>query len=258
MTTPLYEIRNLVYSIGKKQVLTINNFEIHRGIIYTISGQPGSGKTSLMELLAGEKRPAGGSISYEGESLLSPAVRRRYAKEFFYLPQKPGRGRGDVSRYMLRHIRTASWSNESAEERLQRVVKQMNLGSTPNRKLQTLSPGERRKIEIAVSVASDTRVLMIDELEQHLSYDDLESVKRLLQRKCTHEGTTVIVTTLSPMTIRKMTGVSVTLDRGRISMIRSVRDSFRPRRSDNRGRGNGRPRQRGSGSRSSEKKNGKE
>ena len=99
---------------------------------------------------------------------------------------------------------------------------------------------------------------MIDELEQHLSYDDLESVKRLLQRKCNQEGTTVIVTTLSPMTIRKMTGVAVTLDRGRISMIRSVRDGSRPRRSDNRGRGNGRPRQRGSGYKQSEQKNGKE
>ena len=114
-------------------------------------------------------------------------------------------------------------------------------------------------MELAIALASDTRVLIVDELEQHLGYDDLELIKRMIQRKGNAEGTTIIISTLTPMTIRRMTGVSVTLDRGRIAMIRSIREGARPRRSDGRSRGNGRRRGgRGRGSRAPESANGKD
>lgn len=131
---------------------------------------------------------------------------------------------------MLRRIRTASWSTDSAADRLKEVSRRMNLSDKLARPVKTLSPGERRWIDLAISVASDAKVLIIDELEQHMSYDDLDLVKRQLQRKCSHEGTTLLVSTLNPITVRRMSGVSVSLDHGRIAMIRSVREGGRSRR----------------------------
>ncbi|UCH09375.1 MAG: ATP-binding cassette domain-containing protein, partial [Fidelibacterota bacterium] len=144
--------------------------------------------------------------------------------------QKRGDARGKVRRYMLKRINTASWSTDSAADRLQEVSKRMNLGDKLSRSMKTLSPGERRWIDLAVCVASDAKVLILDELEQHMSFDELDLVKRLLQRKCSHEGTTVILSTLNPISIKRLSGVSVTLDHGRIAMIRSVREGSRGRR----------------------------
>ncbi|MFB0517561.1 MAG: ATP-binding cassette domain-containing protein [Candidatus Neomarinimicrobiota bacterium] len=233
MQQPLFQIKNLSLYIRKKSVLSITNFEIHRGIVYAIIGQPGSGKTSLLEMLAGERRATGGSIIYEGDSISSPKVRRKFREEVFYLPQVSSgrRSRETVRRYMLKRIRTASWSTDSAADRLEEVIKRMNLRDKLPRSVKTLSPGEKRWIDLAICVASDAKVLIIDEMEQHMSYDELDLVKRQLLRKCSHEGTTVLVSTLNPASIRRMSGVSVTLDHGRIAMIRSVREGSRGRRS---------------------------
>ena len=257
MAEPLFEIRNLTYERNKRKVLSVSNFEIHRGIIYAIAGHPGSGKSSLLDIIAGVRKMSSGTLTYEGAELASAQVRQKYGEEVYYLPQEQKRGRGEVKKFMLRNIRTASWSSETSEQRLDRVVKQMNLVERLTRNLKTLSPGERRWVDLAIALASDSRVLIIDELEQHLGYDDIELVKRMLQRKGNYEGTTIILGTLTPMTIRRMTGVSVTLDKGRIAMIRSIREGARARRNDGRGRGNGRRRERGRSPRSSESGNGK-
>ncbi|MCH7573512.1 MAG: ATP-binding cassette domain-containing protein [Candidatus Marinimicrobia bacterium] len=240
MTQPLYKIQNLKYEKGKRQVLSIGSFEIHRGIIYAITGPSGSGKSTLLDVLAGKVKIPAGVVTFEEDDITSSAVRKIFRSEMFYLPQSSLGGRGGVRRHMLKHIKTADWSNETAENRLENVVRQMNLAEKLPRKLNTLSPGEKWWIDLAICVASDVRVLIIDELEQHLGYDELENVKRLLQRKCNFEGTTIIIGTLSPMTIRKMTGVSVAIDHGKIAMIRSVREGGRTRASNDRGRGGSR------------------
>ena len=233
MQQPIFQIKNLNLQIKKKSVLSITNFEIHRGITYAIIGQPGSGKTSLLEMLANQRRPTGGTILYDGDPISSQNVRRKYQEEVYFLPQVPPPGRrvrGTVERYMLKHIRTAPWSTDSAADRLKAVSKRMSLGDKLEREVKTLSPGERRWIDLAICVASDAKVLIIDELEQHMSYDDLDLLKRQLQKKCSYEGTTMLVSTLNPTTIRRLSGVSVTLDHGRIAMIRSVREGSRGRR----------------------------
>ncbi len=227
MQQPIFQIKNLNLHIKKKSVLSITNFDIHRGITYAIIGQPGSGKTSLLEVLANQRRPTGGTILYDGDPISSQDVRRKYKEEVYFLPQVPPPGRrvrGTVERYMLKHIRTAPWSTDSAADRLKAVSKRMSLGDKLAREVKTLSPGERRWIDLAICVASDAKVLIIDELEQHMSYDDLDLLKRQLQKKCNYEGTTMLVSTLNPATIRRLSGVSVTLDHGRIAMIRSVRE----------------------------------
>jgi erythritol transport system ATP-binding protein len=233
MQQPLFQIKNINLQESGKSILSITNFEIHRGIVYAIIGQPGSGKSSLLELLAGIRRPSSGSILYEGDNITGSGVQRRFKEEVCFLRQTPPKGRylrGKVRRYMLQRINTASWSTDSAADRLQEVSKRMNLGDKLSRSVKSLSPGERRWIDLAACMASDAKVLILDELEQHMSFDELDLVKRLLQRKCSHEGTTVIISTLNPISIRRLSGVSVTLDHGRIAMIRSVREGGRGRR----------------------------
>lgn len=234
MPQPIFQIKNLNLQLGKKPVLSITNFEIHRGITYAVIGQAGAGKTSLLELLAGVRHPSGGTIIYEGEVIPRSGLDSKSQMEIYYLPQLPSRDRkaqGTMKQYLLKHIQTASWTTDSAADRLKDVARRMNLGDRLERKMKTLSPGEKRWVDLAACLASDAKVIIIDELEQHLSYDDLEQVKRQLNRKCGHEGTTLLVSILNPTTMRRMTGVSVTLDHGRIAMIRSVRDGSRIRRS---------------------------
>lgn len=233
MQQPLFQIKNLTAHVKKELVLTISNLEIHRGIAYAIIGKPGAGKSSLLEILARRRVASAGTILYDGDPAAGAEANRTFNEEVCFLPQAPSRGwaaRGKVEDYMLRGIRTASWSSDSASDRLQEAGRHMGLSKLFGRKVRTLSPGERRWVDLAVCLASDAKVLIIDEIELHLSPDELDLVKRRIQRKCSNEGTTAILSTLNPNTLRRMTGVSVMLDRGRIAMIRSVREGGRGRR----------------------------
>lgn len=227
MPEPLFEIKNLVLNSNNKAIISISNFEIHRGIIYAIMGQPGAGKTALLDLLAGARKQNSGHLLYEGNALTG-SVKQRFTDEVCYLSQQPKNIGGRVQKYMLRKIHIAEWTKETPTERLDMIAKRMNLHDYFDRKLKTLSPGERRWIDWAICLATDSKALILDEFEQHLSYDGMELIRRQLQRKVSHEGATIILSTLSPLTMRRLAGVSVTLDRGRIAMIRSSRDGARP------------------------------
>lgn len=231
MPEPLFEIRNLVLNLNNSSIISISNFEVHRGIIYAIMGQPGAGKTALLDLLAGVRKQTSGHLSYESKTIAAIG-RQRFANEVCYLPQMPRSASGRVQKYMLRNIHTAEWTSEKPDERLEMIAKKMNLHDYFDRKVKTLSPGERRWIDWGICLATDTKALILDEFEQHLSYDGMEFIRRQLQRKVSYEGTTVILSTLSPLTMRRLSGVTVTLDRGRIAMIRSSRDGARPANRD--------------------------
>ncbi len=230
MQQPIFQIKGLKVDLKNKNLLTIGNLEIHRGIIYSIAGQSGSGKSTLLEVLAGVRRPDSGTINFDGSDNSSAEYRGKLSDEVCFLPQNRRRVWGTVSKYLNKRVTLASWSTDSVEDRIKNIIKQMSLTDRLNRAVRTLSPGERRWVDLAICLASDSKVLIIDELEQHMSYDELDFLKRQLQRKCSYEGTTVILSTLNPMSIRRLTGVSVTLDRGHIAMIRSVRDGGRSRR----------------------------
>ncbi len=251
MPEPLFEIKNLVLNSDSKAIISISNFEIHRGIIYAIMGQPGAGKSALLDLLAGARKPNSGQLLYEANPITGSG-KQRFTEEVCYLPQQPKSVGGRVQKYMLKNINTADWTSEAPEERLEMIAKRMNLHDYFDRKLKTLSPGERRWIDWAICLATDTKALILDEFEQHLSYDGMELIRRQLQRKVSHEGTTVILSTLSPLTMRRLSGVTVTLDRGRIAMIRSSRDGIRSgsreRSSGGRNSGSGGGSGRGTGS----------
>ncbi len=101
MQQPLYQIKNMSASIKGVVVLSISNFEIHRGITYAIIGPPGAGKTSLLEALAGIRPLSEGSIQYDGQPLTGRRSIHNFKDEVCYLPQAHVRGwppRGTVER----------------------------------------------------------------------------------------------------------------------------------------------------------------
>jgi len=227
MQQPLFSINNITATAGKSTILSIANFEIHRGIVYSITGQAGSGKTAFLNALGDPQSITTGKIVFDGLEVGDKDFKKKFGEEVVYLPQIPVKAAGTVEKYILKNIKIASWSDDTPQQRLKSIANVMSLVEKLPRKMKTLSPGERRWIDLAVCLASDSKVLIIDEIEQHTSYDELDLLKRQLSRKCNYEGTTIILSTLNLMNVRRLTGISVTFDRGHIAMIRSLRDSGR-------------------------------
>ena len=88
--------------------------------------------------------------------------------------------------------------------------------------LSSLTPGELRWVILAANIAADTKVLIIDELEQHLGPYHIKQLNKILYRKCNYDGTTLIASTQNKSFFQShLASVIITLERGKIFSVRS-------------------------------------
>ena len=84
---------------------------------------------------------------------------------------------------------------------MDKICKQLNCSYLLNRKIKALTPGQLRLIMLAAAIAADTKLLVIDEIEQHLTKEMLRTIIKILQRKSNYDGVSIIASTLNPENI---------------------------------------------------------
>ncbi|UFU04316.1 ATP-binding cassette domain-containing protein [Ruania suaedae] len=201
--------------IGARQLLAGTSFRIDSGDRIGLVGRNGAGKTTLTKTLAGEGQPTGGTITRTGT--------------VGYLPQDPRTGDLDQMAMdrvlsardlheLLRRVRKAEHDmaseNESirekamarytrldaefeaqggwaAESEAARITSNLGLPSTVlAQPLRTLSGGQRRRVELARILFSDSETLLLDEPTNHL---DADSIVWLREYLATYSGGFVVI-----------------------------------------------------------------
>ena len=161
----MLEIRNFSAGYEGKPVLQDISLSIPRGAVTVIVGPNGCGKSTLLKALAGIL-PAAGSAALDGREL-STLDRRELAKVVAFLPQnRPApeitvqnlvlHGRFPYLSYPRRYRKEDYQAAEAALERL-------GVGELSHRMVPTLSGGQRQKVYIAMALAQDTPVVLMDE-----------------------------------------------------------------------------------------------
>ena len=161
----MLEIRNFSAGYEGKPVLQDISLSIPRGAVTVIVGPNGCGKSTLLKALAGIL-PATGSAALDGREL-GDLDRRELAKVVAFLPQNRPTPEITVQNLVLhgrfpylsypRRYRKADY--QAAEAALER----MGVGNLSDRMVPTLSGGQRQKVYIAMALAQDTDVVLMDE-----------------------------------------------------------------------------------------------
>ena len=220
MQNPLFSIKDLFIKTKNIQRLSIKSFDIHRGAIYTISGKPGSGKTTFLESITNKISIDKNMIIYENNDIRNTS-RSLMLKEITYVPQIIKPCWGSVNKYMIKTISKTNHLRDDAEKHVRKICKKMNCSYLLQKKMRELTPGQLRWITLAASIASDSKVLIIDEIEQHLTKKMYIQLTNILYKKTTQDGTSIILSTLTPETINQYSSVVITLSDGRITSVRS-------------------------------------
>jgi len=227
MPIPIYSIKELQVSQGDKDKLHIKQFDIHRGACYVFEGRMGSGKTTLLNILYSRKNYGKGEIQFE-EKNISNYSYKEYQEQISMVPQIFIPPWGIVDNYILKTIQRYPYIKNPDKHRNE-IVRKMKISSLLQRKMKSLTPGELRWVVLAAQIASDTKVLLIDEYEQHLSKDDLKILNNILYRKINYDGITLITTTQNKDILNSLASVIITLENGKITSLRS----FNKKRKDN-------------------------
>ena len=231
MPIPLYSIKELHIKNGKEERLRVKQFDIHRGACYVFEGNMGSGKTTLLDVLYSRRNIGKGEIMFEEKDIYSYS-NREYQEQIAVVPQKFSTPWGTVENYILKTIQRYSHI-KNPDKRQDEISRKMNISSLLKRKMKSLTPGELRWVVLAAQIAADTKVLFIDEYEQHLGKEELKNLGNILYRKINYDGITLITTTQNKDLIKRLASVTITLENGRITSLRSFskkKDNYRNKR----------------------------
>ena len=222
MQIPIFSLKKIQLKQKNENILKINNFDIHRGAAYFINGNMGSGKTSLLNLIAQKKEPYSGDILYENENLMKIS-KNIFSQDIAYVEQniKVSWWDGTVKYYLNKLLQKYNHIT-NIDTKIQNIVKTMDIRYLLNSKMSDLTPGQLRWVVLAANIAADTKVLIIDEMEQHLGPYHIKNLNKILYRKCNYDGVTLIASTQNKSFFQShLASVIITLEKGKIFSVRS-------------------------------------
>ena len=162
-TDALLAVQHLSYDIDKKSILKDLSFEIEGEGITAVLGANGSGKSTLLRLLAGFLEPTQGKIFFEGESVLGPNQKLVAGHEEIALVRQDNRLFPlHTVKENLNHILRDEFE-EVKTHKIEQLSELLGLKHNLNRVLKFLSGGEQQRVAIAAALASNPKLLLMDE-----------------------------------------------------------------------------------------------
>ncbi|HCA56478.1 MAG: LPS export ABC transporter ATP-binding protein [Acidobacteria bacterium] len=151
-------------SYGRRTVVDGVDLEMHDGEVVGLLGANGAGKTTTFYLLAGLERSEGGNIFLNGDDVTRLPMYLRARLGLGYLPQEPSIFRKmTAEQNILAVLETRGMSRSERFARLEELLEEFGVEHVRKTRGDSLSGGERRRVEIARCLASDPHFILLDE-----------------------------------------------------------------------------------------------
>ncbi|MCA5892031.1 ATP-binding cassette domain-containing protein [Isoptericola sp. NEAU-Y5] len=215
MNDPMIDVRGLRKSYGRTDVLRGVDLAVRRGEIFALLGPNGAGKTTAVNILTTLVRPDAGTATIAGADVVrDPAAVRRaialtgqYASVDEFLT-------GEENLVMMADL--AHLPRRTVRHRAHELLERFDLTGAARRRVSTYSGGMRRRLDLAISLVADPRVLVLDEPTTGLdpaSRSQLWDVVRSLAA----DGTTILLTTQYLEEADRLADTIAVLAEGRIA-----------------------------------------
>jgi lipopolysaccharide export system ATP-binding protein len=162
-------VSGLQKTYGSRQVVRDVGLEVNSGEVVGLLGPNGAGKTTSFYMIVGLVPSEAGEIILDNENISSLPIHRRAERGLSYLPQEASVFRklsvADNIRAVLELQKENGKPLQSAqvEQRLDALLEELQITKLRNNPSQSLSGGERRRVEIARALATNPRFILLDE-----------------------------------------------------------------------------------------------
>jgi branched-chain amino acid transport system ATP-binding protein len=219
-STPILEAESLSKSFGAFQALQDVDLRIERGTLHAVIGPNGAGKTTLFNVLTGQLRPTAGRVLLDGKPVQNLPVHRRahlgMARSFqitsafkeLSVRENVRLAAQAVSPRISRSVLRAAGHYDGPLEVAASVLDRAGLARYADAEAGNLSHGLSRRLEIAMALASEPQLLLLDEPLSGMGVDDIAGMEQFL-RSLVPDHTLVLVEHNMPVTLAIADRVSV-------------------------------------------------
>ncbi len=181
------EVIELTKSYSGRKVVNGLSFSVKRGEIIGLLGPNGAGKSTAFYMTIGLIRPDSGRVLFGGEDVTEMPMHRRARRGMGFLSQEPSIFPSlTVEENILAVLEQKKMNREEQKNRLEELLGELKLAHLAKKRAQTLSGGERRRLEITRALAMRPTFLLLDEPFANIdprSIDDLQDLIRHLAQK---------------------------------------------------------------------------
>ncbi|CAM5331915.1 ABC transporter ATP-binding protein [Streptomyces fumanus] len=198
MTEPVgIRLEGIHFGYPARPVLQGVDLTVRPGELTALTGLNGCGKSTLLRLAAGLLRPHRGRVLLGGEDL-ARLSRRATARRVALLHQTAPAVPGMTVRHLVRQGRYAARGplgmlREGDDPVVLRALRDVGVEQWADREVDALSGGERQRVRLAMALAQDTRVLLLDEPTTYLDLHHQLDVLRTVVRLRAERGLTVVM-----------------------------------------------------------------
>ena len=177
----MLKINNISKAFKDKKIVSGISFEVNAGDIYGLLGPNGAGKTTTFYIIAGLLSSDRGQIILSGEDISAIPMHQRSKRGIKYLPQEPSIFQNLSVYENLYGLAELSFDNKKdIEIFIGNSMEEFNLSKISDLKGRQLSGGQRRKVEIARTLAADPKVILLDEPFAGIDPIAIEDIKNVL------------------------------------------------------------------------------
>jgi len=214
----LLALRAVSKQFGGLRALSDISFDVGAGEIVGIMGANGAGKTTLFSLIAGNERPSGGTIVFDGRALagLPPhrICRLGIARTFQIVRPFGGLTVEDNVATAAMFGAAQAASPAAAAERARAVLALVGLAERAGDLAETLTLSGQKRLELARAVATGGRLLMLDEVMAGLTPAEVAAMLEIVRRLHREYGLTILIIEHVMRALMQLAGRIVVLHHG--------------------------------------------
>jgi len=180
---------NLSCIRGERVVFSRLNFHVKPGNTLIITGSNGSGKTSLLRLMAGLTTPESGYISWEDDPIL--AIPEDHSDRLHYIGHLNAL-KSTIS--VLENIKSWSYLHGGNAKNVINAIKSLNLDGLKDIPCRYLSSGQKQRVTLARLIASEAPLWLLDEPTNTLDQNSIDLLHSLINKHLEKGGMLIIAT----------------------------------------------------------------